>query len=120
MADTRTATSAGTRADTVTNGPGAASVLAAALGALTLGVLALLGDAFPRISAALNLWKPTGALSGVTDAAILVWLVAWFLLSRRWAGRSVNMTLLNWTSIALFVAAVLFTFPPTMDMLQGK
>ncbi len=111
---------ADTSADPITNGPGAATVLAAAIGALTLGVLALLGDAFPKISAALNLWKPTGALSGVTDAAILVWLLAWFLLSRRWRARTVNMKAVNWTSVALFVVAAAFTFPPTMDLLQGK
>jgi len=111
---------ADTPADTLTNGPGAATVLAAAAGGLTLGVLALLGDAFPAISAALNLWKPTGALSGVTDIAILVWLIAWFLLWRRWAQRSVDMRRVGWTAVAMFVVAAVFTFPPTMDLLQGK
>ncbi len=111
---------ADTPADAVTNGPGAAAVLATALGALTLGILALLGDAFPKIAAVLNLWKPTGALSGVTDAAILVWLLAWFFLSRRWAQRSVNLKAVNWASMVMFIVAVLFTFPPTMDLLQGK
>jgi len=111
---------ADTPADTLTNGPGAATVLAAGLGALTLGILALLGDAFPRISAALNLWKPTGALSGVTDFAILVWVLAWVVLWRRWARRSVDMKVVNWAAIAMFAVAAVFTFPPTMDMLQGK
>ena len=104
----------------ITNGAGASAVLSAAIGCLTLGVLALAGDAFPKVAAMLNVWKPMGPLSGVTDLAILVWLVAWFVLSRRWARRTVNLRHVNWASLAMFVAALLLTFPPFMDLLQGK
>jgi hypothetical protein len=106
--------------DAITNGRGAAAVLAAAIGALALGLAALAGDASPHVAAVLNIWKPTGPLSGVTDAAILVWLAAWFALSRRWARRAVNMVPVNLTALAMFVAALLLTFPPFMDLLQGK
>ena len=102
------------------NGRGAAAVLAAAIGSLALAVLALAGDASRTISAALNFWKPTGPLSGVTCVAILVWLVTWLLLSRRWARRDVNLARVNWASFAMFAAAILITFPPIMDFLQGK
>jgi hypothetical protein len=80
----------------------------------------LLGDAFHSVAAFLNLWKPTGPLSGVTDAAILVWLALWFLLSRRWTGKTVNMARINWTASIMFAVAGLLTFPPVMDLLQGK
>ena len=69
------------------NGSGAAAVLSAAIGWFTLGVLALAGDAVPRVKLMLILWKPTGALSGVTSLAILVWLVVWMVLGRRWRDR---------------------------------
>jgi hypothetical protein len=107
-------------ASPILNGRGAAAVLAAAIGCLMLGVLALAADASPHLATLLNVWNPTGPLSGVTDAAILVWLVAWFLLSRRWARRSVNMVLVNAASVVMFAAALLLTFPPFMDLLQGK
>jgi len=106
--------------DAPANGPGAAAVLAAAIGCLTLGVLALVADAVPRVAAAIDVWKPTGPLSGVTDGAIVVWLAAWFLLSRRWARRAVNMAGVNWAAIVIFLAALLLTFPPFMDMAQGR
>jgi hypothetical protein len=107
-------------ADRMTNGRGAAAVLAAAMGSLALALLALAGDASPSIAASLNFWKPTGPLSGVTDVAILLWLAAWFLLSRRWGGRDVNLIRINTVSLAMFAAALLIVFPPIMDFLQGK
>jgi hypothetical protein len=107
-------------ADRMTNGRGAAAVLAAATGCFALALLALAGDASPSIAAALNFWKPTGPLSGVTDVAILLWLAAWFLLSRRWGGHDVNLVRINLVSFATFAAALLIVFPPIMDFLQGK
>jgi len=59
-------------------------------------------------------------LSGVTDVAILLWLAAWFLLSRRWGGHDVNLVRINLVSFATFAAALLIVFPPIMDFLQGK
>jgi hypothetical protein len=106
--------------DQLTNGPGAAALLAAGFGCLTLGVLALCADAFPGLAAVLTFWKPIGALSGVTDVAICIWLATWFLLSRLWARKSVSMTAVNWAALAMFLAGGLLTFPPFMDFLQGK
>jgi hypothetical protein len=107
-------------ADRMTNGRGAAAVLAAAIGSLALALLALAGDASPSISSSLNFWKPTGPLSGVTDVAILIWLATWWLLSHRWSRRDVNLARINTVSFAMFVAALLIVFPPIMDFLQGK
>ena len=104
----------------LTNGSGAAAILAAAIGCFALGVLALAGDASAHIAAALNFWKPTGPLSGVTDLAIIIWLAAWYIINRLWARRHVNLRVINGTSIVLFAAGLLLTFPPFMDMLQGK
>ncbi|THD61187.1 hypothetical protein [Phenylobacterium sp.] len=104
----------------ITNGPGAAAILAASAGCFALGVLALAGDASPPIAAMLKVWKPTGPLSGVTDVAILLWLVIWFALNRLWKQRTVNMATINLASVALFVVGILLTFPPFMDLLQGK
>lgn len=101
-------------------GPGAAAVLAAAIGTFTLGVLALAADAVPALARVLNFWNPTGPLSGVTDIAIIVWLVSWAAFSRRWAGRSPNLQRVNLAAVLLLLAGLLLTFPPFMDLLQGK
>jgi hypothetical protein len=102
------------------NGPGAAALLAAGIGCFALGALALAGDASPAVAHALNFWNPTGPLSGVTDIAILVWLLAWFVISRLWTVRNVRMTRINLAAAALFILGLLLTFPPVMDLLQGK
>jgi hypothetical protein len=104
----------------LSNGSGAAAVLSAGLGCFALGALALAGDASPYIAQSLNFWRPTGPLSGVTDLAIIVWLGVWFVLSRLWARRNVNLSVVNGASFALFAAGLLLTFPPFMDLLQGK
>jgi len=102
------------------NGTGAAAILAAGIGSAALGVLALAGDASPAISRALVFWQPTGALSGVTTCAIVVWLLAWLGLSRRWAERNVNLTWVTLTAFVLLGVGLALTFPPFMDLLQGK
>jgi hypothetical protein len=102
------------------NGAGGAAVLAAAIGALVLGILALAADAFTAIGHIFNIWNPTGPLSGVTSAAILAWLLGWFVLSRLWSGRDIDLHRVNLLSAVLFVVGLLLTFPPLMDLLQGK
>jgi hypothetical protein len=102
------------------NGAGAAALLSAAIGGFALGVLALAGDAFAGVARVLNIWPPTGPLSGVTCLAIVIWWVAWFALARRWAGRNVVLHRINWIAVALFAGGVLLTFPPFMDLLQGR
>jgi hypothetical protein len=106
--------------DSLPNGPGAAAILGAAIGSLALGVLAFAGDASPPVNRILIFWPPTGALSGVTTSAIAIWLLAWFALRRRWATREVNIAAINVAAFLMLAAALLLTFPPFMDLLQGK
>lgn len=101
-------------------GPGAAAILAAGIGSLALGVFAFAGDAVPAVNRIFSFWQPSGALSGVTTTAILIWLLSWFALSRRWARRDVKLGPVNAAAFAMLVLALLLTFPPVMDMLQGN
>ncbi len=117
---TREAEETGSGARTPPNGPGAAAILAAGIGSFALGVFAFAGDAVPPILHAFNFWKPTGPLSGVTSTAVIVWLVAWFWLSRRWRTLNVNLTGVNVAAFVMLAAGLLLTFPPFMDLLQGK
>jgi hypothetical protein len=102
------------------SGPGAAAILAAGIGSLALGLFALAGDASAVVKRALTIWAPSGPLSGVTTAAIAVWLVAWFVLDRLWARREIELGPVNLAAAAMLTASLLLTFPPFMDLLQGR
>jgi hypothetical protein len=102
------------------NGPGAAAILAAGIGSAALGIFALAGDAFASINSLFTFYGPTGGLSGVSTTAIVVWLAAWFVLARRWGKKNVAMGPVNLVSFLLLAVGVLLTFPPVMDLIQGR
>ncbi len=104
----------------LTNGRGAAAILAAGIGCAVLGVLALANDASKSFGKLMVFSHPTGGLSGVTTTTIIVWLVAWYVLNRAWRARSVNLGVVSVISFAGLVVGALLTFPPVMDLLQGK
>ncbi len=107
-------------AGTMPNGPGAAAILAAGIGCAAVGILAFAGDASEAIGKLLNFYNPVGTLSGVTTVSIIVWLVAWFALARRWGKKSVAIGKVNLAAFTLLIVGLLLTFPPFMDLLQGK
>lgn len=102
------------------NGLGAASILAAGIGCAAVGVLAILRDAFAPVANVLNFYNPSGPLSGVTTVAIVIWLVAWFALASRWRTKNVAIGRMIVAAFVLLAVGVLLTFPPFMDLLQGK
>ena len=104
----------------IPNGPGGAAILAAGIGCAAMGILAFAGDASGAIGKALIFYNPTGALSGVTTLAIILWLVSWFVLNRLWRTETVEMVKVNIAAFALLAVGFLLTFPPFMDLLQGK
>ncbi|MGB7744067.1 MAG: hypothetical protein WBL41_14965, partial [Terracidiphilus sp.] len=93
------------------NGGGAAAVLAAGIGSFIVAVFAILADKIPAIKSAMIFYKPTGPLSGVTTCAIVVWLIAWFILHRRWRDRMVAMGPVRAAALILLLLGVLLTFP---------
>ena len=104
----------------IANGSGAAAILAAGIGSAALGVFALSNDAFPAINHFFTFSTLTGGLSGVSTTAVVVWLVAWFVLARRWSGRTVAMAKANLAAFLLLAVGMLLTFPPVMDLIQGR
>jgi hypothetical protein len=102
------------------NGPGAAAILAAAIGSLALGVFSFAGAVWPAARSAFIIWNPSGPLSGVSTSAVGVWLAAWLLLSMMWSARNVNLVRVNLASFMMLGTGLLLTFPPFMDLLQGK
>jgi hypothetical protein len=101
---------------TRTNGSGAAALLSAAIGSFALALLALVGDKSVTVKGSLIFYKPTGPLSGVTDVAILIWLVLWVALEMRWNKKSVALGPICNASFALLALSFLLTFPPIVDI----
>jgi hypothetical protein len=99
------------------NGSGAAAILSAGVGSFALAVLAFAGDKSANIRNVLILYKPTGALSGVTTAAILIWLLIWGILEWRWAKKTVAMGPISVAALTLLGLSFLLTFPPIIDRL---
>jgi hypothetical protein len=104
----------------MSNGKGAAAITAVGVGSVALGVFTLSGDAIPSVARVFNVWNPTGPLSGVTGLTIIIWLAAWWILARAWGERDVSLKRVNWAAGLMVVAGLLLTFPPFMDLLQGK
>lgn len=98
------------------NGFGAAAILAASIGCVSLGLLTVAGDASKSFARHLILYRPTGPLSGVTTIAIAIWLLAWAILSRRWSARDVVLRPILAVAFILFAVSLLLTFPPVIDL----
>jgi hypothetical protein len=103
-------------AKAMTNGFGAAAVLAAGIGSFMLALLAIAADKVATIKNAMIFYRPTGPLSGVTTTSICVWIAVWILLERRWGHRNVAMKQIGMTAFGLLVLSLLLTFPPIADL----
>jgi len=101
----------------VPNGPAAAAILSAAIGCFALGVVSTLADKDKAFNKLMLFYPPSGALTGETTVAILIWLVAWLLLARLWRNSSRAIGPINLTSIILLLLGLLLTFPPFIDAL---
>lgn len=106
--------------DELPNGPGAAALLAAGIGSAFLGIFALLGDALSGIGKFFTFYNPTGPLSGVSISAIVIWLAAWYVLGKKWSTQEVNFARVSAAAYVLLAIGFALTFPPIMDLLQGK
>ena len=98
------------------NGPGAAAVLAAGIGCFALGVVSILADKVAAVARVLNLYRPTGPLSGVSTLAIVVWLVSWAVLHYYWQRRNVDLGRTIGIALLLLAGGLLLTFPPIGDL----
>ncbi len=100
----------------LTNGSGAAAILAAGVGCFALAVLACAGDKLAAVKNSLVFYKPTGPLSGVTTVAIVIWLASWVILQSRWRNRTVGIGRIAAIALALLGLSLLLTFPPIADL----
>jgi hypothetical protein len=101
------------------NGPGAAAILGAGIGSAALGILAFAAEASKSFASTLNFYNPTGPLSGKTTVAVVIWLVAWFVLSKLWHNKTVAMNSVNLASFVLLAIGFLFTAPTVWALFLG-
>lgn len=100
----------------LTNGSGAAAILSAGIGSFALAVLSIAADKSVLIKSSLIFYKLTGPLSGVTTAAILVWIFTWAVLEWRWRKKTVAIGPISFAALALLALSFLLTFPPIADL----
>ena len=100
----------------ISNGSGAAAILSAGIGSFAVAFFAIAADQSAFVKNLLVFYKPTGALSGETTVAILLWLAAWAILDWRWRKRSVSLRRINIVALALLGLSLLLTFPSVGDL----
>jgi hypothetical protein len=100
-------------------GPIAAAILAAGVGALALGVVTTVSEANASFAKALNWYNPVGPLSGKTIVAVAVWLVAWVVLHLVYRRRQVESRRALTVSLVLIGLGIVGTFPTFFDIFAG-
>ena len=109
MADTKGTGEAGA------NGAALAAFLGAGIGAFAVGVMVILNES--GLFEAPALYAPAGGVSGRTTIAVLLWVIAWGVLHRRWRDRHVESRRVHVVTMLLIALGVLLTFPPVWKLL---
>lgn len=97
------------------NGAALAAYLAAGIGAFAMGFIVILNEA--GLFSAPSLYAPAGGVSGRTTLAVIVWLVAWVVLHRRWSGREIGARTVFAATLVLIAVGLLLAFPPVWALL---
>lgn len=93
------------------NGPAAAVVLAAGVGAFVLGLFTTLNEASSGISDFLRFSDDVGPLSGKSIFGAGAFLIAWAALGMLWRGRDVPWRPVLLGTVVLLALGFLGTFP---------
>lgn len=97
-------------ADPVPNGAAMAAVLASGIGSFALGIFVLLHAS--GLFSAPAVYAAAGGVSGRTTFALMVWLVSWGILHRRWKDHVIPPGRTLTATLVLVAASLLATFPP--------
>ena len=94
------------------SGPAAAAMIAAAIGALVIGILTTGSVIIEGLKSALNLWAPAGSLTGKTVIGVIIWLISWAALNASWKDKDYDLRKAFLITLVLLVLGVILTFPP--------
>lgn len=98
----------------------AAALVGAGIGCLAMGIVTTLSEALKPVADLLNVYKPTGPLSGKSLFAVVVWLVSWAALSRAAHNRQINVGRWITCSMICVVLGFIATFPLFFDLFGDK
>lgn len=99
----------------VANGAALAAFVGAGIGAFAMGVLVILNEA--GVFTAPTLYAPAGGVSGRTTFTVVIWLIGWAALHRRWKGHQMESARVYAVTLILVALGVLLTFPPVWKLL---
>ena len=97
------------------NGAALAAFLASGIGAFAVGLFVILNET--GLFTSPTLYGPAGGVSGRTTFAAAGWLIAWAILHRKWAGRTIDGRRPWIMTLVLIVLGVIATFPPVWGLL---
>lgn len=92
-------------------GPIAAAVIAAGVGAFALGLLTTLSEMSKTIKDLLNFYDPVGSLAGKTVGAVVIWLVSWALLHMAYRDKGFETRKTLTLALILIALGTVGTFP---------
>jgi hypothetical protein len=92
------------------NGAAMASVLAAGIGVLAMGLIIIANESGVFVSP--SIYPPAGGLSGRSTFAVIGWLLAWGFLHGRWRDRNVRAGRVLGLTLLLVALGLVMTFPP--------
>ena len=101
------------------NGPAAATILAAGIGAAFLGIIVTCAEAFRPLSTVLTFSKAVGPLSGKTTVVMVVWLGVWAVIHWRWRERQVHFRPVAVATVVFVIVGLLGTFPPVYGVVAA-
>src|SRR5881394_1103457 len=101
----------------ISNGVAWAAFLSAGIGCAALGLCIDLAEASKRISDAMSFYSPVGNLSGKTTLAIVIWIMVWIVLHKRWKNRTLTTSgKLTVITLSLIAIGILAAFPPVFGL----
>jgi hypothetical protein len=103
----------------IPSGPAAAAMISAGIGIMVIGILTTAAEMSEGLSQALNLYSPTGPLSGKTGFGVVAWLLSWLILGQLWKDKTSDLQRSFIITLVLAAIGLLLTFPPLFALLEG-
>lgn len=100
--------------DVVANGAALAAILGAGIGSFAMGFIVILNEA--GVFSVPAIYAPAGGVTGRTTLAAVSWLIAWWVLHRRWNGRQIDSERIWAATLLLIALGVVLTFPPVWGL----
>jgi len=102
------------------NGPAAAAIIAAGVGALFLGIFTVWNEASTGMHDFLEIDKGVGPLSGKTSFAVVAYVVTWALLAPLMWRKSFAWVPVLATTALLLAAGFIGTFPEFFQLFASE